>query len=240
MTTTPIAPPPPPATGDAPRARNRAGTVALVLGIVGLVAAFIPVLSYVAGVVGLVAVVLGIIGVTKAGLPKGAAITGLILGALAVVLAIVMSVVYTTLFFIAGVATSLDHATDAPSAVQPSEAASGGATDDGSASGGSNGAAADRTVTYVVRGSGRAQSITYLTINNGESGSEQVAGTRMPWKKAVKIADDELFSTSVFSLVAQNSGSGRITCEIKADGKVISKHSSSGRYAVVSCSGTTK
>ncbi|WP_267896985.1 hypothetical protein [Galactobacter valiniphilus] len=39
--------------------------------------------------------------------------------------------------------------------------------------------------------------------------------------------------------MAQNkNGSGRITCRIKVDGKVISQNTSSGSYAIAQCSGT--
>jgi hypothetical protein len=97
---------------------------------------------------------------------------------------------------------------------------------------------ASRTVTYTVTGSGKATSISYLTVNGGDTGEEQANGKTLPWKKVVKIKDDGLFETSIFSLTAQNGGTGKITCKIEADGKTISKHSSSGQYAVVSCSGS--
>jgi hypothetical protein len=40
-------------------------------------------------------------------------------------------------------------------------------------------------------------------------------------------------------VIAQNGGSGQITCRITgADGKVIKEATSSGQYAIASCSGT--
>ncbi|HEY0373416.1 MAG TPA: DUF308 domain-containing protein [Amnibacterium sp.] len=211
--------------------KNRAGLIALILGIVGVVLAFIPFLSYVAWVVGLAAVIVGIVGAVKAIGPKGGAITGIVLGVVAIILSIVMSVVYTAAFFVAA-ASSAIASSSAVAVPADSSAASPAPSDPASTS------TSTRTVTYSITGDGKATNISYLTVNNGEAGQEQVTNESLPWKKVVSIKDDSLFQTSVFSLVAQNSGSGKITCEIQAGGKVISKHTSSGQYSVVTCSGS--
>ena len=231
---------PPTAAATVPTApRGRGGLIALILGIVAIVFAFIPFLSYIAGFIGVAAIIVGAIAIRRAATdPKGAAITGLILGIVSIILAIVMSIIYSTIFFLAAASQSLSSY----SGTVPSDAASSLTTPPSAASStpGADASTTEtsRAVTYTVRGSGKAGTISYLTVNGGQAGQEQVTGQSLPWKKVVKIKDDSLFSTSVFSLVAQNgAGSGKITCEIQADGKVISKHTSSGQYAVVTCSG---
>lgn len=210
---------------------SRAGVIALVLGIVAVVFAIIPFLSYIAWAIGIAAIIVGIVALTRRRLLKrGGAITGIVLGAIAVVLSIVLSVVYTTVFFLASVASNL--ATTAPTDL-PSSGPSASSTAAASPTDGQD------SVTYRVTGSGRATSITYLTADSSGSGTDQVSNRKLPWKKTVAIKDTSAFSTTVFSLVAQTGASGgRVTCEIEADGKVISKHSSSGAYTVVSCSGS--
>lgn len=107
------------------RQRNRAGLVALVLGIVAIVCAFIPFLSYVAGFVAIAAIILGIIGIARAaGGPKGSAITGLILGVVALILGIVMSIIYSVLFFAAAAAGGASAAAAPADSTQASAAAS--------------------------------------------------------------------------------------------------------------------
>jgi hypothetical protein len=74
------------------------GTAALALGIIGLVLAFIPALSWVGLGLGLIAVILGSIGL-RVPLAKSRSFGGLILGAIAIVLAIVFGSVYAAVVF---------------------------------------------------------------------------------------------------------------------------------------------
>jgi len=72
----------------APASRgNGWGVAALVLGIVAVVFSFIPVMGVVAFVLGPLAVLFGIIGATRKFAKKGAAVAGLVLGILSVVIA---------------------------------------------------------------------------------------------------------------------------------------------------------
>ncbi|MFC8509565.1 DUF4190 domain-containing protein [Streptomyces sp. NPDC057411] len=86
---------PPPA-----QPRNGLGTTALVLGIVGLVLAIIPFLFWLGGILGLLALIFGIVGASRAGkglaTNKGAAISGLVLGAVSIVVSIAWTVVIAT------------------------------------------------------------------------------------------------------------------------------------------------
>ncbi|MER5885164.1 DUF4190 domain-containing protein [Streptomyces sp. NPDC001941] len=89
----PMAPPLPPFPGGQPAPSNGLGTTALVLGIVGLVFAIIPVTFWLGGFLGLLSLIFGIVGLgrTKKGLAtnKGAAVTGVVLGVLSMVVALV-------------------------------------------------------------------------------------------------------------------------------------------------------
>ena len=85
-------------------------------------------------------------------------------------------------------------------------------------------------VVFEVTGSGRATSISYGT--NG--GVSQANGERLPWTESVEASD----GFGVYSLTAQSNGSGEITCRITVDGEEIARQTSTGQYAVVSCSGS--
>lgn len=97
-----------------------------------------------------------------------------------------------------------------------------------------------RTVTYDVTSDGAtAGNVTYLTFNNGGSGQEQATDAALPFSKVIEIEEDGMFETSIFSLTAQAAeGATTISCKITVDGQVISEQTSTGQYAVVSCSGT--
>lgn len=88
-----IAPPPVPAGGTPPQsASSGLSTAALIVGIVAVVSAAIPFLSFVAFVPALVAIVLGIAALVRKTPRRGRGISGLVLGTVAFVLAIVVSV----------------------------------------------------------------------------------------------------------------------------------------------------
>ncbi|MEU6977037.1 MULTISPECIES: DUF4190 domain-containing protein [unclassified Streptomyces] len=80
--------------------RNGLGTSALVLGIVGLLFAIIPFLFWLGGILGLLALIFGIVGASRAGkglaTNKGMAVTGLVLGALSILVSIIWTVVIAT------------------------------------------------------------------------------------------------------------------------------------------------
>ncbi|MFJ3902184.1 DUF4190 domain-containing protein [Streptomyces sp. NPDC090025] len=96
---------PPPGMPGAPqppyaKPENGLGVTALVLGIVGIVTGATPFLFWLGGILGLLALIFGIVGVSKAGkgraTNKGMAITGTILGGLAMLAAIVWTVLIVT------------------------------------------------------------------------------------------------------------------------------------------------
>lgn len=130
--TTPVTPPQDQtAVAARPARRNGVGLAALIIGIVAVVFALIPFLSYIAWLIGIVAAILGIVAIARAsGRPKGAGVTGLILGVLAILLSIVMSVVYTAVF-VAAAATGVSSSGDSVKGLS-SAAATPPASDDSS------------------------------------------------------------------------------------------------------------
>jgi Mycobacterium membrane protein len=85
------------------------------------------------------------------------------------------------------------------------------------------------TVTYEVVATGKASNVTYTT--DGAGSTSQEASVVMPWRKDVTV--DRGFA--IASLTAQNAGRGELTCRISVDGAVVKEATSSGQYAVVSC-----
>lgn len=76
-----------------PKAGKGLGVAALILGIIGLILCFIPVINVFGVILAITALILGIVGMIiakKKGGSKGMALTGLILGALGIIIFIVM------------------------------------------------------------------------------------------------------------------------------------------------------
>lgn len=70
---------------------NGFGTTALVLGIVAIVFSIIPILGFVAFILGPLALIFGGIGLTRKFTKKGTSITGLVLGAISIIVAIIVT-----------------------------------------------------------------------------------------------------------------------------------------------------
>lgn len=93
---------------------------------------------------------------------------------------------------------------------------------------------ATKTVVYKVEGTGSASSISWLTINNGQSSQEQATNAALPWEKTITVPQDQWANFSSFTLTAQNGqSSGPIHATITVDGKVVADQTSTGQYAVV-------
>lgn len=74
-----------------PLKSNGFGTAALVLGIIAVVFSIIPVVGFIAFILGPLALIFGIIGITRKFTKKGTSITGIILGALSIIIAIIVT-----------------------------------------------------------------------------------------------------------------------------------------------------
>lgn len=214
-------------------AGNGFGIASLVLGIVTMAGFAIPILNFATIGTGVVGLALGIIGLIVKFKPRKAAIAGVILTGLGLILSIILVIVY---------AAALTGATKAIGDAATSQAGSNSSAAPKSTPSKSDAAkpASTHSVTYDVTGDGtKATSVTYLTFNDGSSGTSQANDTAVPFHKVVPIKGDTLFSTSLFSLVAQSADGNTITCKITVDGKVISTNTSTGPYAVATCSGNS-
>lgn len=106
----------------------------------------------------------------------------------------------------------------------------------GGGSAGDDDAAASGGITYEVTtsdGSGTAL-ITYTSDKNFNQSQEN--GAKLPWKKTVDLGSG--FFTGA-SLVAQaGQGVDSISCKVSDGDRVISENTSTGQFAVVTCSGS--
>jgi len=116
--------------------------------------------------------------------------------------------------------------------------AAGGGDNSGPTGNGGPGAPAAEAgeVVYEVtgQGTGEAMSITYVT--NAQFNQAQENGASLPWSKTVDLGNG-LFNLA--SVVAQaGDGTTSITCKITKDGEVLVENTSTGQYALVTCSGS--
>lgn len=134
-TEVPLSPPPTPQPGlqmPAPaKGSNGLATAGFVLGLLGLLASWIPVLNVVGMILGVIGAVLAAVGLAKVkttGAGKGLAISGLILGVLAVIVAIIINVAFVSAVDDALKATT-DTSVKAPAASNSAGAPSNQAAD---------------------------------------------------------------------------------------------------------------
>lgn len=73
-----------------------------------------------------------------------------------------------------------------------------------------------------------AADITYGTGTD----QSQDNGAKVPWQKTLSFANLPFATT----IVAQSKGNGAINCKITIDGSVVKENTSTGQYAVVTCS----
>ena len=199
--------PPPPKTG------NGLGLASLIIGIVALVGAVVPIVNYVSGFVAFVGLVLGVIALFLKGRRKGAAITGVVLNAVAILLSIILAIVYT-----AGFATGISNAI---------------ATAQASATSGP-----PQELVYEVTGAGTSTSIFYTTLDGTNSGVEQVAGQPLPFTEEQQVDSGAAFQA--FSVTATNGANdeGDITCRITLDGEVLAEETGTGAFGSAVCVAT--
>jgi len=85
----------------------------------------------------------------------------------------------------------------------------------------------EKEIKYVISGNASSALITYF---NETGGTEQI-NVNIPFEKILSVE-----SGAALSLVAQNNGSGSITCEIWVDGEQTKTSTSTAQYGVVTCS----
>ncbi|CEG89033.1 Protein of unknown function [Propionibacterium freudenreichii] len=215
MSTNPPVPPTPPQQGapqyGAPQPPKKTGlsTAGLVLGIIGVVFAFIPMIGMpVAIIAGVLALLFGIIGIVKK--HGGKAIASTILGIAAIVVAIIAT---TTIY---GAAKSIsDAASSLPAATSSTTA---GST-----------AAGQKTVTMKATATGNGTVVWGLDTGTN---TEQFSGT---WTKDIQAAPGKMITVSVTGDYADGD-SQKMTCEIDVDGVSKKTGEGSGAAGSASCS----
>lgn len=201
--------------------RNSLGTAGFVLGLVGLLFSFLPLIGVIAWPLVILGLIFSIIGIRRASAGaatnKGLTITGAVLSAIGLVICIAWVGSFGSSM------NKINHELQQPDQGQPPAPGAPPQQD---------GNTATRTVLYEVTGSDKALNVTYTT--DGMASTEQQQNANLPFKKEISIPRQPF---QVFSLSAQNAGSGTITCKITVDGKVIKEASSGGPYSVAMCSG---
>ncbi len=92
------------------------------------------------------------------------------------------------------------------------------------------------TVTYEVSGDAERGNVTYSADEN--LNLSQQYGVALPWTAEVPFPGNFPLATLALTAQSGEDGPGEITCRILRDDEVISERTSSGPYAVVTCSGS--
>ncbi|MFT7836376.1 MmpS family transport accessory protein [Saccharothrix sp. BKS2] len=197
----PPVPPPPP--------QNGLGTAGFVLGLVGLLFSFLPVIGVVAWPLVILGLVLGLVGWARAdrgrATNKGLAIAGVALSAVGLVICVLWAAVFTK------------AASDASTALDDLEAQ----------------ANREAVLVYEISGDAPGASITFSTYSDGGSAVNQEEAATLPWTKEFTVKG--LFSGGTLSASTGAEG-GTVTCRITVDGVEKKTATASGPFALASCS----
>lgn len=87
----------------------------------------------------------------------------------------------------------------------------------------------EKQITYTVTADSGKASITYSS--DGSGSTQQENATSLPWTYKTTLKP----GFNVLTVIAQNSGSGKITCTISVDGKEVKTATSSGEYSIATC-----
>lgn len=229
---------PPPPTDEPPRRRfNGVGLAALVVGAIALVLAFLPLASFAAFLPALAAIVLGVVGLVLQGRSRATAVAGLVLGGLALIIAIVLSVI-TAVGFVSRAAGRLDDlGRSAPTGLPSEVTATADPPVRQTPSPGLTLPAGEHEVVYTIEGAGTAL-VNHSTFAGGDSQSSAGKQRPLPFRKAVTVRtgnDDRFASFSVGA--TQPNPSEPVRCTITIDGQVVStQESDRPTFAYVFCS----
>lgn len=97
--------------------------------------------------------------------------------------------------------------------------------------------ASEKEVVYTVTGDGGKASVTYTVDGKGSTQQENVAS--LPWTHKMTLKQG-LVDINVLTVIAQNSGDGKIACSISVDGKEVKTATSSGQFAIATCTSNLK
>lgn len=88
-------------------------------------------------------------------------------------------------------------------------------------------------VTYKVTGNGVGSATISYSVPDGSFSQQQAVGVGLPWSQDFTRSG----SFNVYTIVAQGGGGdGSLTCEIDVNGHPLTTQTSTGAYAVVTCS----
>lgn len=188
--------------------RNGPGTAGFVLGLLGLVFSFIPVVGVVAWPLVVVGLGLGLFGLVRVvrgqADNKGVAIAGIVLSAIGLAVCV------------AWVALLGGASSDAENALDDLQAQA----DKGS------------VLVYEVTGDAPEATVSYSALGDGRT-DEEVVGT-FPWTKEFTLMGTARGGTLD---VTTGADGGTVTCEVTVDGVARKTATASGPNAVASCSG---
>jgi len=199
--------------------KNGLGTAGFVLGLVGLLFAFIPLIGVVAWPLTILGLIFGIIGTLRANRGqasnKGLAVTAVVLSAIG----LVICVIWTAAF---GKVVS-DTANGLPTAAAPAAVADAGSAPDAAAP--SAATSAKHTIVLEVTTAAKAnvQWSSGFTEN-----SQEVLEKGKTWSQTLTM-DDLAFTSVTVTAVDFKLGAKDNTCKITVDGKtVVEQHNSVG------------
>ncbi|MDH2443047.1 DUF308 domain-containing protein [Amnibacterium sp. CER49] len=223
--------------GPEQRARNALGVTALILGIVGLVLGFVPFVSFLAVLIALAAIVFGIVGLTAKDRPRIAAIWGLVLGAVGLLVAIIVSAI--SVFLIAlGASRGSSYSSSLPSAGASAAPAPTFSSSFGANATGPSLTAGRHTVRYSLSGGGSGANVDYDAYANHRFGSSREQDVALPHSRTQTVAIADAGSYANFTITGSTSDATTpLTCSIAVDGRtVVTKTVQPSSYATVYCS----
>jgi hypothetical protein len=221
------APEPEPTAPRERRTSNGVGVAALIVGVLSLIGSVIPLLNYVSGFLAIVGIVLGIIGLLLKDRPRGTALGGLVLSAIALVLSIVLAIVYT-----AGIVTVIGNAVEEsrssaspvplpePQGTEPQDDATG---------------AADVTVSYELTGTVPTVSAAWSDRLGEASGADEAEGQPLPFTREVVLPGGALDDERLILVGTGGPEAGDVTCRILVDGAVLTEQTATGSAARAAC-----
>ncbi|RZQ65940.1 DUF4190 domain-containing protein [Amycolatopsis suaedae] len=206
---------PTPPSPAAAQPKNGLGTAGFVLGLVGLIFAFIPLIGVVAWPLTILGLIFGIIGTLRANRGqasnKGMAITAVVLSAIG----LAICVIWTAAF---GKAVS-DTANGMPTAAAPPVVADAGSSPASAAPS----AAGKHTVIVEVTTAAKAN----VQWSSGwTTNSQEVVEKGKTWSQTLTM-DDLAFTTVTVTAVDFKLGDKDSTCKITVDGKTVVEQSNS-------------
>jgi hypothetical protein len=197
--------------------KNGLGTAGFVLGLVGLIFAFIPLIGVVAWPLVILGLIFGIVGTLRASRGqasnKGLAITAVVLSALGLVICIIWTAAF-------GKAVS-DTANGLPAAAAPAAVADAGAAPANAAP--TAAASAKHTIVLEVTTAAKSN----VQWNSGfTANSQEVLEKGKTWRQTLSM-DDLAFTSVTVTPVDFKLGDKDNTCKITVDGKTVVEKSNS-------------